>query len=135
MKLMVDANVIVSSILFPKSIVAKAFSHMIDNNILVISQYTLDEIDDVFKEKFPHRIDDMKRFMKRISYELFILNKIDKKKYPCIRDIDDLPVLANAIEANIDIFITGDHDFDEINIENPKIIKPRKYIDEYMEKE
>jgi predicted nucleic acid-binding protein len=40
--------------------------------------------------------------------------------------------LANAIESKVDILITGDKDFDEIIIERPKIINPRKYIDEYI---
>jgi putative PIN family toxin of toxin-antitoxin system len=132
MKIMADANIVISAILFPKSTVAKAFAHIIDNNLLVLSRYTLDEIDGVFKEKFPHRIEDMKKFLEKVPYELFNLNKIDNKKYPDIRDIDDLPVLANAIEADVDILITGDNDFDGINMEKPKIINPRKYIDEYM---
>jgi predicted nucleic acid-binding protein len=40
--------------------------------------------------------------------------------------------LAFAIEANIDVLITGDKDFDEIRIQKPKIMKARNYIDEYM---
>jgi predicted nucleic acid-binding protein len=70
--------------------------------------------------------------MEKVPYELFILKKREDKKYPNIRDIDDLPVLANAIESNVDLLITGDHDFDEIILGKPKIIKPRKYIDEFM---
>jgi putative PIN family toxin of toxin-antitoxin system len=132
MKIMVDANIIVSAILFPKSVVARAFQHMIDNYTLTLSQYALDEVEDVFNEKFPHRIDEMKIFIDKVPYELFVLNKVDNNKYPHIRDIDDLPVLASAIESHVDILITGDKDFDEITIEKPKILKPRKYIDEYM---
>jgi putative PIN family toxin of toxin-antitoxin system len=130
---MVDTNIIVSAILFPNSIVAKAFKHIIDNNDLVLGQYALDELEDVFTEKFPHKFDEMKYFMSRVPYELFSLNKIETKKYPTIRDVDDLPVLANAMESNIDLLITGDKDFDDIKIEKPKIIKPKKYIDEYIE--
>jgi putative PIN family toxin of toxin-antitoxin system len=129
---MVDANIIISAILFPKSVVAQVFNHMMDNFILILSQYTIDEVKDVFNEKFPHRIDEMKIFMEKVPYELFILKKIGDKKYPKIRDIDYLPVLANAIESNVDLLITGDHDFDEIILKKPKIIKPRKYIDEFM---
>ena len=129
---MVDANIIISAVLFPKSIVANAFKHMIDNYNLVLSKYTIDEVEDVFNEKFPHRINEMRTFMKKISYELFVLGKVDLKKYPKIRDIDDLPVLANAIESKVELFITGDKDFDDVKVEKPKIIKPRKYINEYM---
>jgi putative PIN family toxin of toxin-antitoxin system len=132
MRIMVDANIIVSAILFPKSIVARVFDHIIDNYSLVLSQYTINEVEDVFNEKFPHKIDEMDDVMKKVPYELFILEKMYNKKYPEIRDIDDLPVLANAIESNVDLLVTGDKDFDDITIEKPIIINPRKYTEEYM---
>jgi putative PIN family toxin of toxin-antitoxin system len=129
---MADANIIVSAILFPESIIANVLKHLIDNYSLVLSKYTIYEIEDVFNEKFRHRITEMKEFFQKTPYELFTLNKINNKKYPNMRDIDDLPVLANAIESKVDLLITGDKDFDDIKIERPKIIKPRKYLDEYM---
>ena len=97
MRIMADANIIVSAILFPKSVVANALKHLIDNFSLVLSEYTIYEIEDVFNEKFPHRITEMKEFLKKTPYELFTLSKTNKKKYPNIRDIDDLPVLANGV--------------------------------------
>ena len=66
MRIMVDANIIISAVLFPKSIVANAFKHLIDNYNLVLSKYTIDEVEDVFNEKFPHRINEMRAFMKEI---------------------------------------------------------------------
>jgi putative PIN family toxin of toxin-antitoxin system len=129
---MADANIIVSAILFPKSTIANLLKHLIDNFSLVLSKFTIYEIEDVFNEKFPHRINEMKEFLQKTPYEFFNLDKTNTKKYPNIRDIDDLPVLANAIESKVDLLITGDKDFDNIKIERPKIMKPRKYIDEYM---
>jgi predicted nucleic acid-binding protein len=124
----------VEEILLPNSIVAKSFQHLTDNYNLVLSEYTIYEIEDVFNEKFPHKIDEMKDFIKNIPYELFIFNEADNKKYPKIRDINDLPVLINAIESNVDLFITGDKDFNDLIIDKPKIITPRKYIEEYIVK-
>ncbi len=132
MRVMADANIIVSAILFPKSVTANVLKHLIDNYSLVLSKYTIYEVEDVFNEKFPHRVTEMKDFLQKIPYELFILKKTKTKKYPNIRDIDDLPVLANAIESKVDLLITGDKDFDDVQIKKPKIINPRKYIDEYM---
>ena len=129
---MVDANIIVSAILFPKSIVSETVKKIVFYDKLVLCQYTIDEIKKVFNKKFPHRINQMEEFMNKLPYELFSLKKANNKKYPDIRDIDDMPILANAIESNVDIFITGDKDFDEIKIKKPKIINPRKYVDEYM---
>jgi putative PIN family toxin of toxin-antitoxin system len=129
---MVDANIVVSAILFPKSIIAQMLKHLIDNHNLVLSKYNIYEIEDVFKEKFPQRLAELKEFMENTPYELFTLNDFDNTKYPKIIDIDDLPVLANAIESKVDLFITGDKDFDDVITEKLKIMKPRNYIDEFI---
>jgi len=132
MRIMVDANIIISAGLFPKSNVGKVVAHVVRNHELVICQYTLNELENVFKNKFPKRIEYLRKFVRRLKYELVDVEIVNYKKYPNIRDIDDLPVLANAIESKVDLLITGDKDFDDVMIERPKIIKPRKYIDEYM---
>jgi predicted nucleic acid-binding protein len=75
---------------------------------------------------------NLRKFIKRLKYELVDVEIINYKKYPNIRDIDDLPVLANAIESKVDLLITGDKDFDDVMIDKPKILKPRMYLDEYM---
>ena len=129
---MVDANIIISAGLFPESTIGKVFSHIAKNHKLVLCQYTIDELKNVFKNKFPERSEYFNKFIKRYKYELINIKIRDYKKYPNIRDNNDLPVLANAIEAKVELLITGDKDFDDVNIENMKIIKPRKYIDEYM---
>ena len=130
---MVDANIIISAILFPKSIVAETLKHMISNHELTLSQYTIDEIQEVFKNKFPHKKNEMKIFMDKLPHKRFTLKEINNtKKYPNIRDYDDIPVLVNAIESNVDLFITGDKDFDEIRLKRPKIMNPRNYTDEHM---
>ena len=132
MQIMVDANIIVSAILFPQSIVAETIKHIVSNYELTLCQYTIDETKKVFNIKFPHREKEMKIFMEKLPYKLFLLKEINNKKYPNIRDIDDIPVLANAIESNVDLLVTGDKDFDGIIIDRPKILKPKKYIDEYI---
>jgi predicted nucleic acid-binding protein len=74
----------------------------------------------------------LNKFTGRLKYELVDIKIIDYEKYPKIRDNDDMPLLASAIEAKVNILITGDKDFDEIMIKSPKIMKPREYIEEYM---
>ena len=132
MKIMIDANVIISAILFPKSIISDILKHIIQKNKIILSKYTVDEIGDVFNRKFPHRINEMEIFLEKLPYKIFELKEIHNKKYPNIRDINDMPVLVSAMESNVDMFITGDKDFDDIKIKRPIIIKPNKYIEEYM---
>jgi putative PIN family toxin of toxin-antitoxin system len=132
MEIIVDSNIIVSAILFPNSIVAKVFNFILDNHALVLCNYILKEVEDVFLEKFPHKINEMKRFIGGIEYRQFDLGEMNISLYPKTRDIDDFPILVAAIKSNVDILITGDKDFDEIIISRPKIMKPRKFADEYM---
>ena len=129
---MVDSNVIISAALFPESAISKALFHIAKNHKLVLCQHILDELSNVFKKKFPKREEHLHNFVMKLKYELVEKNIKDLKNYPPIRDKHDIPVLANAIEAKVNILITGDKDFEEIEIETPKIIKPVKYIQEYM---
>jgi len=132
MRIIVDSNIIISAGLFPESNIAKILARIIKNHKLVLCQYTLDELRNVFEKKFPERIEYLNDFIKKLKYELIDMEIKDYKKYPQIRDIDDMPLLACAIEAKVNLLITGDKDFDGIEIRTPKIIKPIKYIEEYM---
>ena len=129
---MLDANVLVSAILIRHSKVADVVRHIKDNHNLVLCRYLIDEVVDTYHEKFPDMVDDMKNIIAEINYEVFDIDYIDPVKYPKIRDIKDLPILANAIEAQVDVLITGDKDFEVIKIEKPRILKPREYQNEFM---
>ena len=132
MTIMLDANIIISAILFPKSIISETIKHIVANTSIILSQYTIDEVIKVFNKKFPHRIDEMELFFEKLPHRIFPLQKIDSKKYPAIRDIDDVPVLAYAIESKADILLTGDKDFIDVKVEGMKILKPNQYKDEYI---
>lgn len=49
-----------------------------------------------------------------------------------IRDRNDYPVLYTAIIENVDIFITGDKDFLDVDIEIPKIMTPADFIEKFI---
>jgi putative PIN family toxin of toxin-antitoxin system len=129
---MVDANIIISAGLFPESNVGRVLAHVVKNHKLVICQYTLNELKNVFRNKFPERIEYLNSFVRKLKYELVDVETIDYENYPKIRDNDDMPLLACAIKTKVNILITGDKDFDEIMIEALKIMKPREYIEEYI---
>ena len=57
--------------------------------------------------------------------------KIDKLKYPDIRDGKDLPVLVSAIIDDVDILISGDADFAPLEMEHPEIMTPRDFVGKY----
>ena len=132
MRILVDANIIISAGLFPESIVGNVLTHIVKNYNLVLCQYTLDELKNVFHKKFPTRIEYLNKFVGELKYELIDIEINNLENYPKIRDMDDIPLLAYAIETKVNILLSGDKDFEEINIEIPKIMNPRDYIEKYM---
>lgn len=131
----IDTNIIVSAALFPESVIARVLYHIIANNELVLSKYVLDETEKIFTEKFPYKLDEMKSWIQKISFGLLNVSLENMQKYPDMRDKKDIPVLAFAIEANVDILVTGDKDFNDIIIKKPRIMTPREYMDMFMKDE
>jgi putative PIN family toxin of toxin-antitoxin system len=130
MRIFVDTNVIISAILFPQGKVASVFSYIIESHDLIISSYTIKECETVFDRKFPTKRSFLDSFFNDINYELFETpKKINPKKYPDIRDVNDLPILVSAILSDADILITGDKDFEDIKIEKPLIFTPNQYFE------
>ncbi|MDH7526525.1 MAG: PIN domain nuclease, partial [Peptococcaceae bacterium] len=71
-------------------------------------------------------------FLSKLSYELvYTPIDIQEEGIPPIRDKWDLPILISAVMAEIDIIITGDKDFQSVEIEKPIILTPREFFDIY----
>lgn len=130
MRVFVDTNVVISAILFPSGKVARVFSHLLEKHTVIISSYTKEECKEVFEKKFPEKLKQLEIFFDGINFEEFATpNKIDENKYPKIRDVKDLPVLASAILSDSDILLTGDKDFEDLKIDKPLIFSPAKYFE------
>lgn len=130
MKVLIDTNVIISAALFPDGKVAYVVSHLFESHTVVIATYSIEECKQVFLRKFPDKMYALDKYLSSIAYDSFTTpKKIDAKKFPQIRDAQDLPILASAILADVDVFITGDKDFDDIKISKPLIFTPTQYYD------
>ena len=130
MRVFVDTNVVISSMLFPNGKVARVFSHLLEKHTVIISSYTKEECKEVFEKKFPEKLKQLAIFFDGINFEEFATpNKIDENKYPKIRDVKDLPVLVSAILSDSDILLTGDKDFEDLKIDKPLIFSPAKYFE------
>jgi predicted nucleic acid-binding protein len=91
---------------------------------LVLSSNIIDELFDVTKRKFPEKIRDVDLFLTRLPYELVYTPKEVNPDIFSIRDPDDYLNLYSAIIEDIDLFVTGDDDFDDKKKEKPEIITP-----------
>lgn len=86
----------------------------------------------VFNKKFKDKLLYLEKFLSKFSFELvYTLQDIETDKYPDIRDIADLPILVSAIIEDVDVIVTGDKDFFDVEIEKPEIITVKEYFERY----
>ena len=97
----------------------------------VTCDYVIDELRRKFQEKFPDRMTELDAFL------YASLSVIDLVKTPetrtsaekMIRDEKDRPILRAALNAGADLFLTGDKDFLESSVEDPRIISIAEFLE------
>lgn len=132
MRIMLDTNVLISAILFRSENLIRLIEKVVEDYTLVLSTYVVDELKSVVDRKFPSKMIAIEKFLTALSYELVYSpeNYVDTPLFE-IRDDKDYMVLHTAIIADVDILITGDKDFKDIEIERPEIVTPKEFLDKY----
>ncbi len=131
---MLDTNVMISALLFPRERINSMMEYIFLNHQLVLSSYVVEEIKKVVRVKFPNKIDVINKLLVSMSYEyVYTPDKYENDLFK-IRDAKDYPVLYTALVENIDILITGDKDFVGINMDRPEIMTPAEFIERYVNK-
>lgn len=129
MRVMLDTNVLISALLFPSRHMDLLFEKVVTEHTMVLSSYVIDELHHVVERKFPTKIQVIERLLANMSYELVYTPRIIEEKIIEIRDSYDYPVIYTAIKEEVDVLITGDKDFLDLEIEAPKILTPREYLE------
>ena len=133
MRITLDTNIIVSAVLFPESKLAKSTLELSDRYKLVICDRVIAELRNVMQRKFPERMLACEQFLRKLDFELTLSPAdIDSDVYPKIRDKDDYPILAAAIIADVDVFISGDGDFSATDVERPEIMTINEFTKMYL---
>lgn len=131
MRIMLDTNVLISMLLFPSEKSNRMMKHITGEHRLVISSFVLDEIMEVINRKFPAQKESMDCLLSKLSFEMVYTPHTMKAGLFEIRDSKDYPVLYTAIIEDVDIFVTGDKDFLDVNIEKPEILTPAMYTERF----
>jgi len=127
---MIDTNVLISASLFPKSRLGQAIKPLSDKHTIVLCTTIIDELHDVYNRKFPDKLYALEQFLKEFSFETVYTPKISEN-VPQVRDRKDTPILASAILEDVDVLISGDSDFSDIEIERPEILSPAGFFAKY----
>lgn len=132
MRVMLDTNILISIVIFNSDRLKQMLIDICDNYTLVLSSYVIQELEEVTEKKFANKKDAMSKFLFNLPYELeYTPSTILHEKALNIRDVKDAPVLYSAIISDVDILITGDKDFDNIDIEKPEIMTPSEFLKKY----
>jgi putative PIN family toxin of toxin-antitoxin system len=115
-RVMLDTNIFISTIFFPSDQTRELVKRLTENHQIVICDYVIEELRLVTERKFPKKGIFLERFFTELPFELVYTPKVlDLDEFPEMRDTKDSPILATAIMEEIDVFLTGEKDFLDIN--------------------
>lgn len=129
-RIFVDTNILISAILKPQSDVAMAYYKALLVGDVFVSKNVLNELSYVINKKFPKMLNEYQQFLIGLEEGVTVINgplKIDVLENK-IRDEKDRPILRAALSVDADIFLTGDKDFLEADIERPLIMSPAEFL-------
>ncbi len=117
-RVLVDTNIVISALLFPASVPAQALALVVDEHVLVLTQWVLDEFQRVVGEKRPELLSALDAVVTNIGYEL----AEPAETGLVISDPNDQPILDAAIAGAVDVIVTGDQRFHALDIETPRVL-------------
>ena len=132
MRIMIDTNVIISAALFPNGRAAKAFyKAVLPPYEPMICDYIVEELRKKFIEKFPDKQSEMEEFLHNALNFIELVNTPDKaeESEELIRDPKDRPILRAALNEHAELFLTGDKDFLESSVSDPRIVSVATFLD------
>ena len=131
MKIMLDTNIIISAALFPNGRAAQAFFKALQSPYQpLVCDYVVDELHRKFRDKFPNRLTELEAFLyNALSFIRLVPTPVEAVSVEqSIRDPKDRPILRAALDAHADLFLTGDKDFLESSVSDPRIISVPDFL-------
>jgi len=130
-RILIDTNILISAMLNPNGTPYQAYLKAVTYpNHAIICDQNIEELKRIFNKKFPTKLDALDRFLSvaSLSIEIVQVPIEEDSSESLIRDIKDRPILRAAIYAKADVLLTGDKDFLESGIVNPKIMTAIEFI-------
>ncbi len=120
-RVFLDSNVLFSGLYSPKGAPGIILEHFLKGNVsVVVSPQVLEEVIRTVKEKLPDSLPALRKLLVNTPPEVAADPKLpDIKRWTKKLHLGDASILAAAIAAQPDYFITGDRHF----IENADIVK------------
>lgn len=132
MKILIDTNILISAALNPDGTPYRAFLKAVTYpNKAIVCDQNIEELRRIFNRKFPKKISLLEHFLSiaLLAIEVVSTPTEEAEEESQIRDIADRPILRAALNAGADVLLTGDKDFLESGIKNPKIMTAAEFTE------
>jgi len=117
MRVMLDTNILISAVVLKSVTLNKMLKIIIKEHKLVLSSYVIEELKEVVARRFKDRAESLDEFLIALPYEFVYTPDVMTKDLFEIRDMMDYPVLYTAIIEDVDVLVTGDKDFADVEVE------------------
>ena len=131
MRIMLDTNILISAALFPNGRAAQAFFKALNPPFKpMVCDYVVDELHRKFREKFPEKVTELDAFLFNALSFIQVVGTPEQEMQEegLIRDPKDRPILRAALDAHAELFLTGDKDFLEASVADPRIISASEFL-------
>ena len=131
MRVMLDTNIIISAFVFKSNKMNEWMYKLSNEHEIVICSYTIEELKELMKIKFKVDKKELDEFLENFPFKYVYSPTFIENKLFDIRDNDDYIILHTAIIEDVDVFITGDKDFKDVNIDRPEIMTATEFLEKY----
>ncbi len=135
MKVFLDTNVVVSG-LGTRGLCADLLRLVLTRYELIVSELVLEEVKRVLLDKFGLPSEDVRRIEAFLRSFRVVPTPPDTSGLPLgrLQDENDRKILAAAIEAKADVFVTGDSDLLALadQMPRPRIMAPRGFLESML---
>ena len=131
MRVMIDTNILISAVVFPNDRINAVIIKAATEHKLLISAQIIEELYHVVARKFSGKAAAVDDFLTKLPFEYVYATRQPQPGLFVIRDEKDYPILYTAIMEGADVFITGDKDFQGINMDKPEIVTPSEFLERY----
>ena len=131
MKVLIDTNVLVSTVLNPNGAAASAYTKATSPPFeCVICDYVIDEFVRIATDKLKLPKQRIDAFVTATKFAAKIIKTPHKYSITSkVSDPKDLPILKAAVKEKADLLLTGDKPFLATDIKAPRLISPREFLD------
>ena len=132
MRILIDTNILISAALNSHGTPYKAYLKAVTYpNKGIICDPNIEELWRIFNRKFPTKISMLEKFL---AYSLSVIEvattpEMEEDAEKLIRDVKDRPILRAALNAKADVLLTGDKDFLESGVTDPKIMTAAEFLE------